>query len=115
MLYGLFFKKLKSSIYIEPFIVIFVSMVSVVVMFFTMTGVFSFLELIASLSGLWGTFFLARERNTLGWFLYIIMHFILTYLTFLKAQIFFSYFQLASGIIAICAIVKIFIIKRKTL
>ena len=112
MLYGYFAKEF-ISVKVRIGIVWMTVILSIFVALVTMHGFFTILESACALGGLWATLALSKNKEVLGWSLYVFMHFLLTYLTFTKGQYFFSNFQLASGIVAVCALVSIFI-KHKT-
>ncbi len=113
MLYGYFAKEVTSQ-KIQASIISLTALISIFVAIVTMNGILTVLESLCALAGLWATFALSKDKHLAGWSLYVFMHFLLTYLTFLKGQYFFSNFQLASGIIALCAIFNLLYKKPST-
>lgn len=89
------------------------SLVAIVIAIITFNGQLTFLEALSALVASWGTYFIASHQHQIGWAMYLFAHLILVYLTFLKQQYLFSFFQLASAVVAIFAIKKFKYLEQK--
>lgn len=105
MLYGYFsYKSISHSQ--RTLATTILSIIAIVVTVLTFKGNLTILEAVSALLASWGTYFLASKKPKKGWVSYLIAHIILIYLTFIKQQYFFVFFQFASAIVSVLAISK---------
>ena len=99
MVYG-YFKKGAKNPRIEMAIRLCTVAVMCVFLFFTFAGTVTVVELVSSLTILFGTFALTHGMEAFGWALYVVGHSTGTYIGYFKKQIIFADLQIASAVIA---------------
>lgn len=107
MLYGYFSYK-DISVRLRIIAALVLSFIAITVAGMTYEGRLTILEALSAILASWGTYFIASKKDLSGWASYLVAHGILIYLTFIKEQYIFSFFQFASAIVAIGAILKSF-------
>jgi len=80
------------------------SALSLLLCYFLFVGLITFIETISALSFIWGGYFLAINKKTFGWLLFLLAHTTTAFTSFYVEQVIFSILQLISGLICIYAI-----------
>lgn len=105
MFYG-YISNGNVSIRLRKTITIILSIIAIFLASAIFKGHLTIIESVSVLLAVWGTYFLVLKKYNYGWIMYFISHITSAYLTFLKDQYIFVFFQIASAVIAILGICK---------
>ena len=89
---------------IENFLYFTITAVMVLLIYFSFSERLTIYEFVSSAGLLFGTYFLTHEKKEFGWILYCISHLFAMYIGYIKNQIFFADFQLASAIVSVIGV-----------
>ncbi len=103
MIYGLMKNKTPR---VENIINIFTGVFCISLGYLSFTGLLTGLELISSITPLLGVYYLAKNKNKVGWVLMVITCIITTVVVFEKGQIIFAIYQVISLILALYGLKK---------
>lgn len=88
-------KNEKFSLYAS----VILSLISIILAVLFFKNYLTNIEIVSSLSFIWGGYYLANKKASTGWMLFIIAHITTSFAGFNKGQIIFSILQLASAIV----------------